>query len=599
MLQAHQTKDKDRKAMTTQLQNARIIGNIISQSMQDLSDARCRWSPHDVLFRDISPQAVNDFFRFRPELPGNQQPQIAETVRRITPPIDECRCNRPHCTGGRIIFATLVSLSRPELIIPLFQGTSEAFCDADLVSLPRENYTLDAPNQLAVALLRGLSTEELDCFTHFTWQMRSPYVEELRLQLSVGDNWIVELPENVSLPWVSLSDAKDTYDEATTVQRMVIHPFHRKPDLLEGNLALKVIFDDRYENEAQEAYLREVQANGIAPQHSRIVPLLAAFKYRGKFHLVLPWARGGNLADLFKKYATSISNQGEEQQVADWYTDQWLLAQCLGLADGLAAVHGKTDNPHTSAAQIHADIKPENILCFAPGEGENGPFELKLADFGVAQVVSPETGTIQVKRVPHTKTYRPPEHDTDETLRLNYDVWCLGCVYLEFLTWAIAGYEALNVFEKARLEERDDRRADTAGPKVSADTFFKKTSARLSYSARIRIKIDHTSKTIQVVHDEDENDDKNKDEVKKVEQKKIPRSVLRRWHQWSLKYSRNTRVKAVIKTEVKLHINFLRQQSKSEELSKFLTFIESRMLVIDATKRASSEDVHEFLESLH
>lgn len=231
----------------------------------------------------------------------------------------------------------------------------------------------------------------------------------------------------------------------------------------------------------------------------------------------------------------------KNQQVASWYTEQWLLAQCLGLADGLAAVHGRPGDPHTSA-QMHADIKPENILCFAHGERDDGPFELKLADFGVAQVVDSETGTIKVKRVPHTKTYRPPEHDTDDTLKLNYDVWCLGCVYLEFLTWAIAGSEAIDNFENARLEERDDRRAAAAGPNVFSDTFFKKTSTRLRYKSQNRFRIVHTRKTTVY-------NDGNRGDEEGVE--KPPRTILRRLHLWSLEYARNTRVEATVKEEVK------------------------------------------------
>ncbi|ETS87205.1 hypothetical protein PFICI_01033 [Pestalotiopsis fici W106-1] len=258
-------------------------------------------------------------------------------------------------------------------------------------------------------------------------------------------------------------------------------------------------------NQAKKAYKREVRANCRAPRHDRIVPLLAAFKHREKFHLILPWARGGNLADLFQNYATSTETKTEEQQVADWYSERWLLAQCLGLADGLAAVHRTSDNPPTSA-QIHADIKPENILCFALGEADHGPFDLKLADFGEAQEVDPETNTVPVKRVPHTKTYRPPEHDTDDILHLNYDVWCLACVFIELLTWAIAGSEAADKFELGRLAERDERKATTAGGNVFADTFFKKVSTRLKHRLEPQIRIIHTSKTADGEDKEDAED---------------------------------------------------------------------------------------------
>ncbi|KAK6216302.1 hypothetical protein LQW54_003693 [Pestalotiopsis sp. IQ-011] len=223
---------------------------------------------------------------------------------------------------------------------------------------------------------------------------------------------------------------------------------------MKGDLALKIFCDDD-EEEAEKSYTREVVANLQAPQHDRVIPLLAAFKHLGKFHMILPWADGGNLADLFKNYTARGTPQKVGSEDAEWYSENWLLAECLGLADGLTSVHKPADEALTSA-QIHADIKPENILCFTPTDGWPG-FTLKLADFGEARVVNGKAGTIPAQHVPHTKTYRPPEHDTNDEVNLNYDVWCLGCVFLEFITWAIAGSESLDKFQEDRLEERDEQ----------------------------------------------------------------------------------------------------------------------------------------------
>lgn len=288
--------------------------------------------------------------------------------------------------------------------------------------------------------------------------------------------------------------------------------------MLHGDLALKTF---EHNSKAERKYQREVKANRRIPQHERIVPLLAAFKHQGKFHLVLPWARGGNLADLFQKYATPKTPKGDGQLVASWYSEDWLLAECSGLAAGLSTVHGAPN-----AAQIHADIKPENILCFAQGDESLHGFTLKLADFGEARLIDKVNETDERKHVPHTKTYRPPEQDTADVLKLNYDVWCLGCVFLEFLTWAIAGSEAIDDFSDARSEERDESRVTTAMGLVLSDTFFRKISGRpaspfLSFSR-------------QKVTTEDSN-------------KK--RSHFRRQYHWLLDYTRT--VKALVKEAVK------------------------------------------------
>jgi serine/threonine protein kinase len=157
------------------------------------------------------------------------------------------------------------------------------------------------------------------------------------------------------------------------------------------------------------------------------------------------------------------------------YSEAWLLEQCWGLADALAIVHGFGDSADGSSiiSQLHADIKPENILCFAVADEDGGgPFTLKLADFGEAQRAS--NNRVNTTSVPHTKTYRPPEHDIVNFLTLQYDIWCLGCVFLELITWAINGTKSLKDFENARFEERDDKRATVAKGNVRFDTFFKK-----------------------------------------------------------------------------------------------------------------------------
>ena len=49
-------------------------------------------------------------------------------------------------------------------------------------------------------------------------------------------------------------------------------------------------------------------------------------------------------------------------------------------------------------------------------------------------------------------TYRPPECDLQpKIIRQSYDIWCLGCVYMEFVTWMLGGVKLWNDFAKKRL----------------------------------------------------------------------------------------------------------------------------------------------------
>ncbi|KUI74489.1 G-type lectin S-receptor-like serine/threonine-protein kinase SD1-1 [Cytospora mali] len=125
-----------------------------------------------------------------------------------------------------------------------------------------------------------------------------------------------------------------------------------------------------------------------------------------------------------------------------------------------------------SQAQIHTDIKPVNILCFNDGMEH---LSLKLADFGEAKSIGPES-TVEANRVPHVKTYRPPEYSPGGHISPNYDVWCLGCLFLEFVTWALKGWDGIKEFSKAREDEREAPEVTGVEGQLMEDTFFKKTT---------------------------------------------------------------------------------------------------------------------------
>jgi hypothetical protein len=105
----------------------------------------------------------------------------------------------------------------------------------------------------------------------------------------------------------------------------------------------------------------------------------------------------------------------------------------------------------------HGDINPGNILWYDDTDGK--PCELtgtlKIADFGQAELNTLKSKTKE-RHVANTLTYRPPECDQGQdqippTIRQTYDMWCLGCVYLEFLTWFLGGSLLLTEFVQSRM----------------------------------------------------------------------------------------------------------------------------------------------------
>lgn len=96
----------------------------------------------------------------------------------------------------------------------------------------------------------------------------------------------------------------------------------------------------------------------------------------------------------------------------------------------------------------HGDINPGNILWYddSHGDGKILAGTLKICDFGQAELNSLKSRTRQLS-VANTMTYRPPECDLQpKIIRQSYDIWCLGCVYLEFVTWVLGGDRLLNKF---------------------------------------------------------------------------------------------------------------------------------------------------------
>jgi serine/threonine protein kinase len=219
---------------------------------------------------------------------------------------------------------------------------------------------------------------------------------------------------------------------------------------------------------------REVEANLDTQNHDRIVRLLTAFSYRERFYLIFPLATEGSLEKLWKEFVPEgIAQQSTEVRVAQWYSDEWLIGECLGIAEALLAVHGLVnDRPEGREGLLHADIKPENILCFSKPDDRNTSIVLKLADFGEAKRVNAD---LKASKVAHGKTYRPPEHYSSNAITLNYDVWCLGCLFLDFITWAILGQDGIDDFIRERTDEPEDLAVTKNPGQIIEDTFFKRT----------------------------------------------------------------------------------------------------------------------------
>ena len=180
----------------------------------------------------------------------------------------------------------------------------------------------------------------------------------------------------------------------------------------------------------------------------------------------------GNLKDLWKRSTPSDD--------IHWFSYDWLWEQCLGLADALAFTHGLTTsaNGERAKAQVHADISADNILVFSNGTNDENERILKLSDFGLSREVD-SNGRLAANTLKHTRTNAPPERELSEhQASPQWDIWVLGCLYVDFITWGLSGYHGVKTFATSREQELDDPRVLKAQGVRIRDTWFRQASTR-------------------------------------------------------------------------------------------------------------------------
>jgi len=131
----------------------------------------------------------------------------------------------------------------------------------------------------------------------------------------------------------------------------------------------------------------------------------------GRAFLVMEYVEGDCLADLLTRGPLPI-----EDVVA-------ILDQ---VADAVKAAHGK--------GVVHRDLKPDNIMLMDVVSERR---QVKLLDFGIAKLASPEDGGRSVTGtglVVGTPNYMSPEQARGKGVDHRTDIYALGCVGFEMIT---------------------------------------------------------------------------------------------------------------------------------------------------------------------
>ncbi|KAL2195580.1 kinase-like domain-containing protein, partial [Corynascus similis CBS 632.67] len=283
---------------------------------------------------------------------------------------------------------------------------------------------------------------EVEWFLHWQHIVASPFFD-----LEPGKLYLYTLPKDSVLPFIESERAGE--GGHAHVWKVLIHPAHHnfptQPGTDKQYFAVKTLHTQQ-----REEYEREVEVlqrfSGRHEGHPHLVRLLLTYQHKDSYHMIFPWANG-NLRDFWE----SVESPQRTKDMACW-----MLTQCFGIAEGLQKIHGDGDvaglSPKDKNTGRHGDIKPENILWFERHNDRNN--HLLISDFGLSRFHSYQSQSVD--RLPGcSPSYRPPECDLYQLrISVKYDIWTLGCLLLDFVTWYLRGWEAVDAqFSDARLSD--------------------------------------------------------------------------------------------------------------------------------------------------
>jgi len=194
--------------------------------------------------------------------------------------------------------------------------------------------------------------------------------------------------------------------------------------------------DERFEEDVRA----EVYALDMIRRldHPHLIKAIAYFRRGPKHYFMFPWAKEGNLRDYWQNALPT--------QDKPWF--KWVFGQLTGIALAIKVLH------HNGNGQScrHGDLKPENILCFSNPDSSHD-VTLVIADVGLARV-HPEATQLRnlpTRTITGTWMYGPPEAEINKgrPRSRRYDIWSMGCIYLEFIIWILYGIDALTRFRNS------------------------------------------------------------------------------------------------------------------------------------------------------
>ncbi|KAI1758865.1 hypothetical protein GGR53DRAFT_198101 [Hypoxylon sp. FL1150] len=224
-----------------------------------------------------------------------------------------------------------------------------------------------------------------------------------------------------------------------------------------GLFALKGLFSSDRENFSQELAALLFSMDNAHEQDAmdHLTQPLATFEVldprtrHTTYYFLFDWA-DGNLRDFWRTNQYLVGDMRHSLWMSQQFHKICLALQCLHNERETSAGIAPTDQLYGR----HGEIKPDNIVWFHLEHSSSDHF-LALSDFGSAHLDTQMSRSYQdARRSAHTITYSAPESNlSDGAISYATDIFSLGCVFLEYVTWVLCGLDSVeNQFPNYRLE---------------------------------------------------------------------------------------------------------------------------------------------------
>ncbi|KAF8862911.1 kinase-like protein [Acephala macrosclerotiorum] len=391
----------------------------------------------------------------------------------------------------RKVFAILVLIGKSDEILKFVSANIKddqlPLADSKVQQLNSDG--IHTAKSSAFDIMKAWSKRDVVGFYRDQWALTAPV---FRFGKTIPH---YEFDDQCRLPFILDPGFKSSQGGYGKVWKVKIHPAHLTFDTMQIKHELPCAIKQLRSNK-QDDFEKEVSVLKSLSQyhHPHLVRLLATYRKDELYHLIFPCA-DGNLR-TFWQHNPYPKHCNE--------TAEWMLGECKALADALSFLHDSqtADSADDTSALSkerrygrHGDIKPENILWFKNNPGDSSTDSLNddmgklvIADFGLSKIHhSVSRSAVDPRSIGGTLAYAPPELELGHTISRAYDIWSLGCVFLEFIMWYLVGSDYLGRFPKFRT--RHDPGDEVMDSFFDIKTFNGSRRAALRTSVKVWIRV--------------------------------------------------------------------------------------------------------------